>query len=225
MQNEEKLPQKPDDVGIVENAHNVSHADVVTNAVQTDVARTVSHAENVGHVEIHGEPIRSDRTRKLAYIREIARSFLTFFSLIVMVVVIIDKNINENKLQHQLKVFQTEREASDNLTAKKLECTRRFTDAISVETEKQLILIGEFLVVIIQIPAGPERMAAVKAKSDELDRTNIAARAAMAAMIEYNKQGNPLPCPIGPTPIPPVPEPPDAGLPITSTTTSVTPTT
>lgn len=211
MENEDEIPQPENEkpVGTISNAQNVSHAEVV------------NHAENVGKVEIHGEPV-SNRARILGSIREISRSFVTFCALVVMVVVIVDKNNNENHLQAQLKSFQQERSASDLLTAKKLECVRRYTDAIDVETEKQLILIGEFLVVITQNAPGPEREAAVKTKIDELDRTNIAAREAMAAKINYNNQGNPLPCPLGPSPAPPVPPPPDAGVAITVSTTPTT---
>lgn len=221
MPNEEPKESDPD-ASVVSSAHNVGHADVVTNAESTDVAAVVGRAEKVGTVEIHGEPIRSDRTRRLAYIREIARNGVTLFALLVMIVVIFDKNANENNLEDQLKAFQNERTSSDAATAKKLECVRRYTDAIDIETEKQLILIGEFLVVITQTAPGPERDAAVKEKIDELDRTNIAARGAMAAKIEYNNQGNPLPCPIGPSEAPPVPPPPDAGVTVTASTTPTT---
>lgn len=215
-------PKNNPDASVVSNANNVGHADVVTNAESTDVAAVVGHAEKVGTVEIHGEPIRSDRTRRLSYIREIARNAVTFFALLVMIVVIFDKNANENSLEDQLKDFRSERAISDAATAKKLECVRRYTDAIDIETERQLILIGEFLVVITQTPPGQERTDAVKIKIDELDRTNIAARAAMAAKIEYNNQGNPLPCPIGPSEAPPVPPPPDAGVAVTVATTPTT---
>lgn len=207
---------------IFANAQNVAHADVVTNAVKTEIATVVSHAENVGTVEVHGEPIRSDRTRKLSYIREIARSVVTFFALLVMVVVIVDKNANEDTLREQLDEFQDERTASDVLTASKLECTRRYQDLIDQYTEEQLILIGEFLVVITQSIPGPARDAEIEDKINRLDRANIAARESVIAKIDYNNQGNPLPCPLEQSTDPPLPPEPDAS---TETTIPITPTT
>lgn len=202
-------------------AEHIQHVDVVTNAQKIDIATVVSHADQIGLVEVHGEPIRSDLTRKLSYIRAIARNVVTFLALAVMLIVIYDKNANENELEQQLNTFRSERAASDAVTAKKLECVRRYTDVRDANTEKQLVLIGEFLVIITRIPPGPEREAAVKGKSDELDETNIATRKAIRAKIDYTNKGDPLPCPLGPLAAPPDSAPSDA----TVTTSPVTPTT
>lgn len=185
------------DVGrAVTNAEHVAHADHVDTSLQTEVASVVGHANTISTVEVHGEPLRSNAVRKLHYIREIASWVTVLCALVVMVFVIIDKNVNEDSARRDLDKFRSERATSDKLTADKLECTRRFQDHIDETTEGQLILIGEFVVVITQITPGPAREAAVKDKITELDRTNVAAREAVTAKIAYNNAGNPLPCPL-----------------------------
>lgn len=225
LNDETPTPEGGDEAStaIVSNAQTVAHADVVTNSNKTDVATVVNHTDRVEKVEIHGEPIRSDRVRKLFYTREIARSFVVLFALLVMVVVIIDKNSDKASFEDQLKQFKNERAQSDALSAGKLECVRRYQDVIDQDTEQQLILIGEFLVVITLNPPGPEREAKVKEKIGELDRTNVDARNAKASKIEYNNQGNPLPCPLGPSVPAPTPRQPDVSEASTSSTSTTIP--
>lgn len=185
--------------GSVENAQLVNHAEHVQTSVHTDLATEVLQARTVGVVEkmeIHGEPLRSNATRRRKYVRDIAQSFLSIFALAVMVTVIVDKNIKETDLRGQLRELESKRTAADVETAAKVECNRRYQDVIDAATETQLILIGEFLVVITQIPPGPERETAVADKIRILDQTNVDARKAVVAKINYNNAGNPLPCPL-----------------------------
>ena len=168
-------PEETQPTSVV-NAEHVDHADHVDNSVQTEIARVVTHADTVGTVEVHGEPLRTTRERTLNYVREIARWFVVLFALTVMIVVIVDKNINEDALRRQITTFQLERTATDTVISQKLECTRRYQDVIDAATEKQLILIGELTVVITRIPPGPDREAAVTDKIALLDQTNIDAR-------------------------------------------------
>lgn len=215
------MPTEEERAGIVSNAKNVGHADIVNNAEQTDKATVVTHADKVGSVQIVGESLRTDRTRRLGYIREIARNSVTLCALLVMVFVIFDKNKDEQNLKAQLVEFQEERTASDLETANKLECTRRYQDIIDGNGAKQLILIAEFLVVITQIPPGEEREVAVKEKITQLDEINLTARDSVTAKIEYNNNGNPLPCPLSessPIPTAPPPNPPLTTIPETPTT-------
>lgn len=197
MSDENNLPH-------VQNAEHVSHADHVDNAVQTEVAAVVRHADNVGKVEVHGEPLRTPQVRKLQIIRDIAGLAVVLLALLVTSLVIINKNLTESDLRHQISLFEKDRVASDKLTAAKLECTRRYQDAIDASTENQLILIGEFLVTIVRIPPGPDREAAVMDKITALDETNAETRRAIEAKIDYNNAGNPLPCPLSESSVPPV---------------------
>lgn len=199
----------------VDKVQQVNHADVVHHA---DVADEVSHADRVGVVSLQGEPLRTNATRRRQYVRDIARSLTVIFALLVVVVVIWDKNNNENRLEDQLTSLTNERKASDALATKKLECQRRFQDAIDSTTETQLVLMGEFLVAITQIPPGPDREVAVKDKIRDLDTTNQSARKAINDKIAYNNAGNPLPCPL--TESAPIPEsrPSVTVLPTTTTT-------
>jgi len=175
---------------------------IVSNAGIVEHAELVSHTEKVEHVEVHGEPLRSDKERRLSHLRDIARTAVIFFALLVMIVVIFDKNANENNLKHQLEQFQSARAESDKVTAAKLDCVRRFTDVTDTYRSKQLVLISDFLIIITQIPPGPDRVAAVNDKITELDKTNNEAKAAIAAKVDYTNSGNQLPCPLVATPNP-----------------------
>lgn len=188
---------------VIAQVEHVGHADRVVNSGTTNEAGVVGHADRVEHVDIHGEPLRTPSVRRLKYIRDIAASFTVLFALVVMVLVIVDKNANENGLRDQLNSLQAQRSASDRVTADKLVCVRRYQDIIDANTENQLVLIGEFLVIITQIPPGDERAAAVAAKIKELDQVNVASRKASKDKIDYVNGGQKLPCPIGKSQPPP----------------------
>ena len=175
---------------------------IVSNATNVEHAELVSHTDKIEHVEVHGEPLKSDKERRLMYWSNISRTAVMFFSLLVMIVVIFDKNASENDLRKQLSEFQSARAESDKITAQKLDCVRRYTDVTDTYRSKQLVLISDFLIIITQIPPGPDRIAAVNDKITELDKTNTEAKAAIAAKVDYTNSGNQLPCPLAATPNP-----------------------
>lgn len=190
MQNTNDGPHSGENPAIVSNATNVEHAELV------------SHTDKVEHVEVHGEPLRTEKTRKLAYLRDISRTLVIFFALLVMIIVIYDKNSSENALEAELKDFRSARVTADKTAADKLDCVRRYTDVTDTYRSKQLVLISDFLIIITQIPPGPERVAAVNSKITELKKTNDEAKAAIDAKVIYNNSGSKLPCPLAETPNP-----------------------
>lgn len=183
----------------ITNVEHLDHADVVNNSAKTDVAASVSHADNVGVVQIHGIPPPSPRAQRRAYISDITRWIVVLSAIVVMFATIIDKNINENRLGNQIANLQRQRTAADAIASDKLECVRRYQDVIDQDSEKQLILLGDFLVDITQNAPGPDREAAVKEGIHQLDLVNINARAALKAKIDYINADTPLPCPLSPT--------------------------
>lgn len=209
----------------IPNAVVVEHADVVAQANTTDSAGMVGHADHVEHLEIHGEAVRSPKARLLGVVNDIARNLVVLCALFVMGVVIFTNNAESSSLRTQLQEFQNSRTASDKLIADKLTCSTRYQDKVDDYTEQQLILIGEFLVIITQNPPGEERARLTEANSFELDQVNRDARNAKIAKIEYNNEGYPLPCPLPEASIPPerpplaptiIPDPTDPTLSATS---------
>ena len=197
---------------------------IVSNAGIVEHAEIVSRTEKVEHVEVHGEPLRSDKERRLSHLRDIARTAVMFFALLVMIVVIFDKNANENKLEKQLTELRSSRVEADKVTSAKLDCVRRYTDITDTYRSKQLVLISDFLIAITQIPPGPDRVAAVNEKITELEDTNEEAKAAIASKINYTNSGNKLPCPISETPNPINDNLPPEVAEVIPTTTSILPT-
>lgn len=169
-------------------------------------------ATSEAELEIHKE--KEKRRGKLAIIREIAGICVVFFALMVMVIVIVDNNSEKDDLREQLRAFQLKQSTDKEIAEEKAECRRRYQALVDQYGDDQLILIGEFLVIITTIIPGPERQAAVTDKITELSEAIVLAREAAVNKIAYDNHDNPLPCPIGPT----IPPPPPDATAVTTTT-------
>ena len=192
--------------------YNIEHADTVERSDQTANAKGVDHATNVGTVErmevtTGGTPPLSPKGRALKFVRDISWATVILFSLIIMVLVIVDKNHKEADFLSETSANRTRIEQLSNQlseqtagTAEKLACGRKYQDVFDQAQAKAQIDFNDLLIVLASTQSQtPEREAQSKAAIDRIDQDNQALETALAEKIDYNNKDNPLPCPIGDT--------------------------
>lgn len=99
---------------------------------------------------------------------------------------------------HKASADKTNATAIATNTARQL-CAGRYQDAVDQADTDRSAAIGELVVIITQIPPGPEREAAVGTTVTALDVANKQSKVAVTEKAKYNKDGRPLPCPIDQT--------------------------
>jgi len=141
---------------------------------------------------------RTDRTSRLAIVRDIAGMAVLLFALIVTALVIVDKHYEADDLKVQLNEFRSEERVIDRANQEKAECRRRYESITDQNGDEQLNLLSDY-VLILTNTEDPDRLEKLRLKAAELEAFTASTRAAEQAKINYENQGNPLPCPIGPT--------------------------
>lgn len=189
----------------VEHADNVEHSDQTTDATAVDHA---THVDNVQKMEVvNGTPPLSPRSRTLKYVMNSLLSIVVLVSLVLTVLVVVDKNKLEGRFLSETQANRTRIEQLTKLTEEqttaasdRLACGRKFQDVADSAQAVSQIDLNDLIVIVAQVPQGAERDSLINEGVRKLDLDNMALKKALNAKITYNNSGNPLPCPIGNTP-------------------------
>lgn len=159
----------------VENADNVHNAQNVISAEHVGLARQVTLMTDPADGKTQRRKLERDILFGMVVLIALLYSFYTGFHQ--------DSTANENAdLLHQ--------------NADRNQCVGRYQDQVDAAGTQITIDIGDMIVIITQIPTGPERQAAIEAKVAELAIHKEVARKAVNAKGDYNDADRPLPCPI-----------------------------
>ena len=168
---------------MTESVQNAEHVENAAHVEHTGTAQNVISAEHIGMVK--GIEVMSDKTKRRQLTRDVLFAIVVLISLTQSLYVGIVKNTVVNDTGRLIRV-NTER----NL------CAGRYQDAVDAAEGARSSAIGRLIVIITQIPPGPEREAAVGSTIVELDTANTASDTAVTAKAAYNEAGRPLPCPL-----------------------------
>jgi len=190
----------------------VEQADHVEHADKTEKAGTVVKAESVESVEnLNIDSGMSDKVRKLRSIRDIAMLVVMLAALAALVLVFLGSNSQSDRnadLIRSLRVELDEKAAEIDASraliesnrqedADKLACAAQFVTVRDGAFGVYVSSLGALVTVIASTTPGADRDGAVGDGIQDVTTANDVYTRAVAAVLDYEKSGHPLPCPLG----------------------------